>query len=282
MIKIFNKYKCTIDSSLHLEFINEHNFKEIGEVVDFILNRFNLNKVEYIGDNTNRFQYNELIKNKFIKLTGDLENDTKDFKITDLLFVILTKNIPLPYYNRSFTLYFKNEHNLTPGIVDEYEFLLHYKILERLIAKKFVKNFNAIRVICRHTSPEYIDSLNCEKITTEVGAKKFELLTSVYSNPIFYFNGTLNFSHLKSRAILTPQCYEINTCPSEATYEKYNYISFDFSIKDKIEDSFKWCDGTVTGVKDRFFDRKNDYTIEQKLCDFVQCVLNIDKTPLCI
>lgn len=282
MIKIFNKYKCNIDNDLHLKFINEHNFNEVDEVVDFIIGKFTLEELNYIGDNTNKFQYSELIKKKFIKLTGDLENDTKDFKITDLLFVILTKNIPLPAFNRFLTLYFKNENNLTPGIVDEYEFLLHYKLLERLIAKKFVKNFNSIRVICRHSTPEYINSLNCEKITTEVGSKKFELLTSLYSNPVFYFNGTLNFSHLKSRAILTPQCYEINACPDQTTYEKYNYTSFDFSIKDKIQDSFKWNDGTITGVKDRFFGRERNYTIEQKLIDFVQCVLNIDKTPLCI
>jgi hypothetical protein len=280
-MQIFERYNCVIDSKLHEEFISRHNFKNIDDIVNFILNKFNLCEVNYEGDLVNRQQYELLTKNKYIKLSGDIENDIQDIKITDLLFVILTKNIPKPSSNRFITLYYKNEYNLTPGIVDDYEFLLHYKIVESLIKRKALKNFNSIRILCRHTFPEYLDELDCEKIIKEVGSKNFEILTSVYSNTFFYFNATLNFAQLKSRAILTPQCYELNICSEKTSYEKYNYDSFDFSIKDKIEDFFKWNDGTTSGFKDRFHEREKKYDIEKKLHDFVVCVLNIDKNPLC-
>lgn len=280
MKRIFNRYKCSIDADLHEEFIKKYNFKNINELVDYVVDDFKLENKKYIGNIINNIQYEEIIKNKSINLIGDLENDLNDFKITDLLYVILTKNLPKPVYNRSLCLYYKNEHGLTPGIVDEYEFKLHCSIIEKLISNSLLKNFNDMKIICRHSSPEYIDELTCEKITQEVGSKRFEIITSLYSNPIFYFNGTLNFNHFKTRAILTPQCYEINTCPSELSYEKYNYPGFDFTIDDKIKDVYRWKDGTVSEVKQRFYNRESNYNIEQKLQDFIKCVLKLDDNPL--
>lgn len=281
-MQIFERYNCVIDSKLHGEFIKKYNFKNIDDIVNFVLNKFNLSEVNYKGNLINILQYEELTKNKYIKLYGDIENDIGDIKITDLLFVILTKNIPKPRNDRFVTLYYKNEYNLSPGIVDDYEFLLYYKIVEGLIKRKALKSFNSLRVICRHTYPDYLEELNCEKIIKEVGSKNFEILTSMYSNTFFIFNATLNFAQLKSRAILTPQCYELNICPNENSYSKYNYDSFNFNIEDKIEDFFKWNDGTKSGFKDRFCKRKKEYDIETKLHDFVICILNIDKNPLCL
>lgn len=282
MTKIFNKYKSTIDTDLHEEFLLLNRLSSVDELVMFILNKFNLSSRAYIGNLTNIQQYNNLIKDRYIKLTGDFRNDNKFVNIKDLAFVIFTKNLPVPTLNRPLTLYYKNEHGLTPAVVDEYEFFIFYKIVDYLIKNNLLQNFNSIRVICHHSSPAYIDDIDCEKILQEVGSKQFEILTSVFTNPVMFHNSTLNFAKFKSRAILTPSCYEINTCSEERTYESFKYCSFDFNISDTINDIFLWKDNTVSGFRDRYFNIPRTYTIEQKLCDFVQCVLNIDKAPLCI
>lgn len=282
MKKIFNKYKSSIDFELHQKFIQSNNLNSVDDVVRFILNKFNLCTKSYIGNLTNINQYNELIKHRFIRLTGDFRNDAISVDKRDLAFVIFTKNLPQPAFDRPFTLYYKNEHGLTPAIVDEYEFILYYKIIKFLIDCSLLQNFNCIRIICHHSSPEYINDISGEKILREVGPKQFEILTSVFTNTALIHNSTLNFAKFKSRAILTPSCYEISTCPEESTYEKYNYCSFDFNLEDKINDVFLWKDNTITGFRDRYSHHQKKYTVEQKLCDFVQCVLNIDKTPLCI
>jgi hypothetical protein len=254
-------------------------------MINDVLRQCNLQPVEYIGDLYNKKQYNYLLEKtskEKIVIIGDLLNDYmlgSKYK----LWTVSNKDILPPPYDRSIVLYYKNEY---PNIVTvpQLEFLAFYELIKKMIELKLLKSFNKIKVICRHSMPDYYDQLNCEKESGEIGPKAFELYCNVYANTVFFTTATANFYLFGSRAIVSRNVFEMKkTDTNNGICFDYVYCPIDNTGKYTDGDEFVWCDNTVASYRTRYGKdiKKNTNTnIEKKLLSFAKCVIELDNIPL--
>jgi hypothetical protein len=250
-----------------------------------VLKQYNLQPKEYIGHLHNQKQYEYLLEKtakEKIVIIGDLLNDymlSTKYK----LWIVSKKDIIAPLHDRAIVLYYKNEY---PNIVTipQLEFLAFYQLINQMIELKLLKSFNKVKVICRHSVPDYYDQLNCEKQSDEIGPKAFELYCNVYANTIFFSTATANHSVFGSRAILTRNVYD------KKIIDKDNSILFDYIYCPVDEtkqytngDEFIWKDDTRSTYRERYasvMEKEFSLNIDKKINSFIECILELDNTPI--
>ena len=245
----------------------------------------NLPAVEYTGYKCNVQQsefIDSVVKDKKIFITGDLLNDymlgTK-YK----LWSISKKDITAPPYDRALTLYYKNEYPNLFTIKNE-EFYLYYKLLKFMVDKKILRSFNKIKVICRHSTPECYEKISCEKISQEIGPRDFEIFCNLYSNGIFFASATVNSDRLGSRSIVSRNIYDMKkNIPGIHILFDYIFCPVDQTGKYTDGDEFIWQDDTRSTYRERYGNELSEQllvNVNNKVQDFIDCVLKLDKSPL--
>lgn len=246
-----------------------------------------LSPKDYKGDISNKMQYNYLKEktiNKKIVIVGDLLNDYM-LETKYKAWSISRHHIKPPPLDRFIVLYYKNEYPNKFTIKDE-EFYLFYQILFYMLDKKLLKSFNKLKVICRHSVPKCFSLLDCEKISTEIGPREFELYCNLYANTIFFSSATANSFLLGSRPIVSRNIYEMKkTDRNKSILFNRIYCPVDLTNQYTHSDEFVWLDDTRATYRERFnslFKIEQSIKIEDKVAEFIQCVLNLDNNPLTI
>jgi hypothetical protein len=250
-----------------------------------VLKRYDLQPKEYIGHLYNQMQYDYLLnktKKDKIVIIGDLLNDymlSTKYK----LWSVSKKDIIDPPHDRAIVLYYKNEY---PNIVTipQLEFLAFYEIINRMLELKLLKSFNKVKVICRHSVPDYYDRLKCEKQSGEIGPKAFELYCNVYANTVFFATATANHSSFGSRAIVTKNIFEKKkTDIDNSICFDYVYCPIDPTGQYDDGDEFEWCDDTITTYRSKYGKDMTHHTninFTEKLFNFVKCIIQLDNKPI--
>lgn len=246
---------------------------------------YNLSAKEYIGHRYNEMQYNYLVNktsNKKIVVVGDLLNDYM-LETKYKTWVISKHHIGAPSRDRSLVLYYKNEYPNLYTIKNE-EFYLYYNILTYMIDKKLLSSFNKLKIICRHSTPSCFDKIDCEKISTEIGPREFELYCNLYANTIFFCSAAANSSIFGTRSIVSRNIYEMKkTDRDNSILYNYVYCPVDETGEYTDGDEFVWLDNTKATYRKRFNSIINEeHSLEDKAAKFVQCILNLDNNPLTI
>jgi hypothetical protein len=253
--------------------------------IDLLLQQHNLQEQVYIGDQHNNIQRNFLInktQSGRITIIGDLLNDYDDNIRSNIWFFKNSDIIDSPH-DRSIVLYYKNEPP-NKKTIDEEEFLLYYKVLERMINLKLLKSFNKIKIICRDSVPIYYNTLSCEKHITEMGSKQFDIYCNVYSNTVFLTTSTANHHIYGSKAIVSRNVYEMKKVNKlESILFNYIYCPIDMSDNYVDGDEFVWDDNTKSTYSVRFNSFKETQlgiSRKDKLDDFIKCILSLDSSPV--
>lgn len=255
--------------------------------IDTLLEKHNLHEQHYVGDQYNKIQHDFLIgktQSGRITIIGDLLNDYDDNIRSNIWFFRNSDIIDNPF-DRSIVLYYKNEPP-NKKTIDEDEFLCYYKIIERMIQLKLLKSFNKIKIICRDSVPSYYDRLSCEKHIAEIGPKQFDIYCNVYSNTVYLTTSTANHHLYGSKAIVSRNVYEMKKTNKEESI-LFNYLYCPVDLNDNYVDSdeFIWVDNTKSTYSVRFNRYKAsqvNINLENKLNDFIKCILRLDKTPIVV
>ena len=254
-------------------------------MIEEALKQYGLQPKTYIGHSYNQEQYEFLLektaKGKIV-IIGDLLNDymlSTKYK----LWTISKKDITAPTHDRAIVLYYKNEY---PNIVTipQLEFLAFYNIINQMIELKLLKSFNKVKVICRHSVPDYYNQLNCEKQSGEIGPKAFELYCNIYANTVFFTTATANHSIFGSRAILTRNVYDKKIIDRlNSILFNHVYCPVDETNQYTNGDEFIWEDGTRSTYRERYTSvQEEEFSIDiaKKINLFIECVLELDNNPL--
>ena len=256
-------------------------------MIEQLIKQYSLQPETYIGHLYNQKQYEYLlektVKDKIV-IIGDLLNDymlSTKYK----LWTVSNGDITTPPHDRAIVLYYKNEY---PNIVTipQLEFLAFYELINQMIELKLLKSFNKVKVICRHSAPDYYDQLNCEKQFGEIGPKAFELYCNVYANTVFFTTATANHSSFGSRAILTRNVYEMKkTDRDNSICFDYVYCPIDNTSQYTDEDEFEWHDDTIATYRARYGKDMLQHinaNFTEKLFYFVNCIMQLDNKPIII
>jgi len=239
----------------------------------------------YLGNVYNQQQYDYLsakTKEEKIIITGDLLNDyDDDFKQN--LWIIRSKDIIKPPYDRALILYYKNELP-NKKTIDEDEFLAYYTVADKMIKGGFLQSFNKLKIVCRDSVPSYYHSLECEKHLNEMGRKGFDLYCNLYANTVWFTTASANYAEYATKGIVTRNIYDMKkTVKAASVLFDYIYCPIDQTGLYTDGDQFIWDNDEQSTYRDKYGEHLSmQHTIPsaEKINNFISCVLQLDNNPL--
>jgi len=265
-----------------------HNKSEIANIVDELYD-INCHKLTFYNCNQ---AYSVNLKQRNLLLTQKkiiIENDPLCFpkKIIETIKIDSNLFSNLNVKKRKIMLYFKKE-NSNFSYIDDYEFSIYVLLIKKLIDNNNLRNFNEVDFIVKDNNyPTFLECSNTEDPEI-LGTYEFEKRMNVYANPVILCGQSVHSNKFFTVPICGKNIYIKKISKKLKKYVKFPVLYIPYANSTKIEidtvDRIQLIDGSKVNykqIKNLYSDFVSiKYTIQEKASFFIDCILEIDKTPL--